>query len=390
MLSIVTPAWSPRGDRIAVVVRRRSPAVVESIALVDATSGASEDLRPPEWDRITGLGWEPGGEALLVTAEEPDADDRSQIWSLGADDRTTKRLSNDLSTYAGLSLAPNGTRMLSLQIDRRTTLRSVVREGDQARWWTADAERFEALRDVRRAPAGGTFVLTRREGRGSISRIPAPGEPRQPLTAPGTDVVGFDVSADGATVIYEAGSGGAGVHRVTVATGVTTRLGDPGTSLRGVCGASALVLLEGRPGLWELAEGDDPRRVGSWLPYSSAVACSPDGELLAFDVGHDPDTPGEFRRSLVVVSRRDGRLVRSLAWPDGRNLRFTPEGDAVAYLVGAADQWELPVAGGDPAVRRTHAGGILRAFDFSEDGREIVGLFERIRSDAVLIARSLP
>ena len=88
-----------------------------------------------------------------------------------------------------------------------------------------------------------------------------------------------------------------------------------------------------------------------------APALSPDGRMLAFIRGEDTfHGPGEVYVKLLP----DGEPAQLTQ--DGTTkmgpLVFSPDGSRIAYSVGTADAWTVPILGGEPTQLLRNAGGL--------------------------------
>ena len=102
-------AWSPDGRSIAALVNRVEALKVD-VVLVDAITGQEKVLGNHAWRNISEVAWLPDGKSLLINAQDADGESSNQVWLLSASGGGPRRITNDLSTYAGFSLSPMASR----------------------------------------------------------------------------------------------------------------------------------------------------------------------------------------------------------------------------------------------------------------------------------------
>ena len=116
-----TVAWSPDGKSIAAAGTDASRLSAE-VLVVDATSGQERVVGANAWRFINSLAWTPDGRSLLVNALESGGEGVSQVWLVAYPDGHARRVSNDLSNYAGLSLARDGKALVTVRSEQRSTI----------------------------------------------------------------------------------------------------------------------------------------------------------------------------------------------------------------------------------------------------------------------------
>jgi eukaryotic-like serine/threonine-protein kinase len=110
-------AWSPDGRSIAALAERGEDLQVD-VVLIDALTGRETVLGNHAWRNATYVEWLPDGKSLLVNAQEANGEAVSQVWLLSASGGEPRRVTNDLSTYAGISLTADGKSFVSVWAHR--------------------------------------------------------------------------------------------------------------------------------------------------------------------------------------------------------------------------------------------------------------------------------
>ena len=137
-------------------------------------------------------------------------------------------------------------------------------------------------------------------------------------------------------------------------------------------------------GLWKVPiEGGDPVRLDS-KGFAVHPAISPDGKMLAY--------AGFSTHSVTVMSLVgdtaekhfdlpfDNMATRPLGWtPDSRSLLYIKSEDGVSNL------WSQPISGELPKQITHFNSDLIRSFDLSRDGKQLVMERGTTHGDVVLI-----
>ncbi|HEY0459263.1 MAG TPA: winged helix-turn-helix domain-containing protein, partial [Pyrinomonadaceae bacterium] len=95
------PAWSPDGRKIAVVVFNKIRQKANSeLLVVDAESGAAEEIKTPQLNQFEQIAWLPGSEDLIISARENNK--FFQLWRLSYPSGELQKITNDLNIYRGV------------------------------------------------------------------------------------------------------------------------------------------------------------------------------------------------------------------------------------------------------------------------------------------------
>lgn len=178
--------------------------------------------------------------------------------------------------------------------------------------------------------------------------------------------------------------------------------------------------------IWRMdADGSNPSRLTNG-PFEYGADCSPDGKWLAYAstnyiyrIGIEGGTPTQLAEDNYAGGARispDGRYVAYLARgpsvtsPNNRTIvpagggkaaysfpgiagtgpgQWSPDGKAIQFLLtrnGVTNIWSQPIAGGPPKQITTFTSGIVFAFRWSRDGKQLAMARGSRSSDIVLIS----
>jgi Tol biopolymer transport system component/DNA-binding winged helix-turn-helix (wHTH) protein len=387
----VKPAWSPRGDRLAVFVATDVSPRRLDLLTIDVNDGSAHRVASLNLALVAGALWLPDGRHLIVSASERRASPQ-RLWSVSIATGEMRPLTKDVSDYTLAGVTPGGSKLVAVS---REAVRSLwtadASAPDHARRVAVDSGDFGGFEGLAWAPDGRLLYTMEESGNVDIWSIDPVSGGRQRLTTdPGEDFHP-GVSPDGRTVAF-----------------ASTRSGAPGVWLMSIDGSSPRRLTTGgdtRPsftpdGRWVVFQ-----RAGGattpWMVFRVAIdtgeirqitapatmrpAVSPDGRLVA----HYWMTADRWTAAVTPI---DGGLpVKTIPlWPTQleRVVRWTPDGRALALLDqagGASNIWLQPLDG-EPARALTHfEEGRITAFDWSRDGSTLAWMRVAEVSDVVTI-----
>lgn len=386
----VGPAWSPDGRAIACAladVSSREYNVVE----VAVSDGAERPLSNCHWARVAALAWLADGGGLLVNAFERNSQPGSQIWRVKYPGGETRRVTNDLNFYHGLSLTADARALVTVQADRYTNL-WVSNDGDPrhaAQLMLTPGGRFGSIMGLSWTPDDRIVYASNESGNYDIWVASAEGGGRKQLTVDALTDHSPAVSPDGARVAFI--SDRTGQQRIWVMdidgrNQTPLSPGDVRDRPRWSPDGRWLVYTTTDSALWKIAAaGGEPVRLTQVDARTPAV--SPDGRLVSFEHWDSETT----HRSLMVVPLEGGEAAKvsdvapaglwASQWtPDGGALRFVDDRD------GAANIWQQPLAGGEPRRLTDFQSGFLADFIWSPRDERLIYASGVIVNDVVLIS----
>jgi Tol biopolymer transport system component len=386
-------AWSPDGRAIAVPADR-SQDLQSEVVLVDAASGDLRTLGTHAWRRITHVAWLPDGQALLVNGQEAAGEASSQIWLMSVPDGEVRRVTNDLSTYAGLSLSADGKTFVSVRNELRAriwVLDSVGRE--DARAITTGAAADEGVQGMSWTPDGRLVFTSAAGGNSDIWVMDADGRNRVQLTSDPAHDTWPGITADGRQIIFVSERGGArGVWVMRIDGGEQRRLGSA------IVGPRPSLSADGRWVFYSSegknfripVEGGNPLEIGSGASGGDALpegfhepVPSPDGTMVA---GHYTDR--EQRGERIAVLPMDGGPARrfpTVLIP----AQWSGDGKSLIYTVsrgGATNLWRQSLAGGPAEQVTKFSDETIFRYAMSHDQKRWAIVRGNTSSDVVLVS----
>ena len=392
-------AWSPDGRSIAVTGANTSQ-LRGDIVVVDVATGSERVLPTPDWRQVSRVAWLPDGSGILATAQESAAEGSSQVFLVSYPSGSARRITNDLSTYFGLSVAPDGRSFVCIRNERLATIWTMPLTGaSTAVAISADAGADDGIHGVSWSPDGRIVYTTDASGNPDIWIMSADGSRRVQLTStPGQDVaprvtsdgkyIVFVSDRDGGLRAWRIGLDGSGAMRLSGDQIARSRVS---ASMDGKwvyyselsSGDSRKVSIDGGTSV-SVFSADDVKALSEPLPRGFHEPMpAPDGALIA---GHYTEEAVGGER-IVLIPTKGGSMKKlptvpaSATWaPDGRALVYS---DARA---GVSNLMRHPIAGGSATPLTKFTSDQIFTYALSPDQRQAALVRGRESSDVVLIS----
>ena len=387
------PSWSPDGKRIASGLYTPKDNNIHLMD-IDVQSGQMTDLKSPAWLRISGLAWLPDGNGLLVSGRDVETQ-FSQVWRLGYPDGNLSRVTNEVTSYEGLSLTADGNSAVSVQVNRLAN----IWVGDQAnplaaRQITTETGRDEGLSGIAWAPDGSIVYTTRIGAFQDLWSVDRDGSDNKQLTfnsksnfspaiSPDGRFIAFVSTRSGDPNIWRADRDGSNPVQLTSDPGIE---GQPVFSTDGQWVFYHLEDTEKKMTIWRVrSDGGAPEQLTD--TESSRPVVSPDGRSIAFKYG--PAKPGDAP-SVAVMTIDGGRGVQLLTLPAVANARYfkwSADGKSFIYVdtvAGSSRLFSQPISGGEPKPLAEFKDQRIYSFDISAKGAIAMSLGSE-KSEAIMI-----
>jgi serine/threonine protein kinase/Tol biopolymer transport system component len=386
-------AWSPDG-RTIVATGANDGRLRGEVVAVDVATGAERLLPTPDWRQVSRVAWLPDGSGLLVNAQESAGESSSQVFLVNYPSGDVRRLTSDLSSYSGLSVAPDGQSFACIRNELRATIwTQPVGDPAKAAAVSTDAGTDDGIHGMAWTPDGRVVFTTEASGNPDVWIMGSDGSRRVQLTStPGQDIsprvtpdgkyVVFVSDRDGGLRLWRMGLDGSGATRLSadlVARGRGAVSPDgKWIYYSEASGESRKVSITGGAPTAVFAAGGDPLPPGFHEPMPA-----PDGATVA---GHYSDQAARGERiALISLAGGPAKLLptvpASATWaPDGRALIYIDTRGGVSNLV------RQPIAGGAATPLTKFTSEEIFTYALSPDQRHVGLVRGRVNSDVVLIS----
>ena len=333
--------------------------------------------------------------ALMYLATDADGSG-PWMYAMDVERRVTRRISTGLEAYTSLAASADGARLVATIANTRTSLwRLSVTADRSAQAAAAGPTPVAASGLTPRLETGSLLYVSSRGEREGIWRL-AQGTSREiwssaharivggPAVAPDGRRIAFTAEDRGRTLLYVVDNDGS--HVRVLADSLTLR-GQPAWAPDGQSVVSAVVR-DNEPRLTRIfLNGDSPLPLVS--EYSLDPVWSPDGRFLVYS-GADVGTTFPLRAAAA-----DGRpyaLPSVMLTRGARRVAFLRDPQALVILrgeIGHKDFWLLDLrTGAERLLAELPADFVIRDFDVSPAGSEIVFDRVQVNSDLALIERT--
>jgi Tol biopolymer transport system component len=389
-----TVSWARDGALIAAVVADTDAGGDYMTVVGLRTDGGAETrLTTKRWAGVSEVTWSRAGGLVVVAQERPASP--SQVWLVASPGGDAVPLTSDLNAYSSLSVTAAADTLMLVQRNSIASLwvQSTARETRDAQQIGSEVGGFG---DLVWTPDGRLMYRSTKSGESDLWMVGADGQSPAQVTTDARASQGLAVTPDGRYVVFAASrSGGENLWRYGLGDGGLTQLTDgdgevlPRTSADGQWVIYQRGSAGGKPTLWRVAiDGGALSQVVA--THAMRHDLSPDGRSVAyFSMDLRPDRDPEWR--IVVASVHDGSPVTSFEIPATampRVLRFTPDGQGVAYIDtagGVGNIWQQPIAGGARQRVTAFDQGGIDTFAYSHDGRRLAITRATQISDVALI-----
>jgi Tol biopolymer transport system component len=371
--TMVAPAWSPDGRRIAMFRRLGEDVRDIGIEVFDVANSQSRVVNT-RGDVPLGLSWFDDQTILIAQALETGTP--SQLWRIAYPTGERSRLSNDTTRYSNVSLSADGSTLVAARPETRVSIwvgdksgtgRDIVRPTP----FLSSAYQFGTL-----GWDGARLLFTHTlNGRYEIFRVDPDGGTPEPVIA-GRE---FSVADDG-TIVFRAVGEGDGLWKVGRDGQHPVELVKGSVSYPMISADARLIVYNARDGeaqtLWSLpAAGGTPTRMLP-LGIEGFSDISPDGRsILIFD--NDKwtvcDLPACTARKPIALA--------------GRRPRWMPDGKAFSYFDVKTNTmlWQQPIDGASPRqLTNGSSDGMIASYAWSRDGKRLAISYAMPSSDIVL------
>ncbi len=388
------PSWSPDGKRIA-IMRVLGKEGLGAIVAVDVPGGAVKEIAPAsQIGLVMDSAWLPDNSGLLVSYANQSTRWDRQIGYLSYPSGQLRRVTNDLNHYADSFSATRDARSLVTVASESTNNIWVMPAGAPAseavQVTSGDAEAFEldwtpdghivsqphsdGLEfDSYNADGSGKAVVFKDEWPGNTLSV----------CGDGNHIIFMSLHARNSVNIWRIDANGGNLMQLTQGSLDQSPSCSPDGKWFAYSSTDG-----GKFTIWRASiDGGSANQLTDVNSYSPTL--SPDGKLIAYIYGEG--SGAAFRLKMAVIPAAGGSPVHQfevLSGKDG-NLRFTPDGRAIAYSVaddqGVGNLWVQPLEGGPAKQITDFKADKIFDYAWSRDGKKLAVSRGRTSRDVVLL-----
>lgn len=388
------PAWSPDGQRIACGAGTRSGGQRAAVVEISIKDGTEKPIATHVWGDVGQVAWLTDGSGLVLTASDQWANSPAQLWYLSYPKGETRRITNDLNNYGGVSLTSDSNTLVTVQVDRASNV-WVAPAGDASRARQITSSKHDGIDGLFWTPDNNRIVYTSSaSGKENLWIVNADSTAGKQLSSRSNIYWWPSVSPDGRYVYFISDLTGArNIWRMEMDGGNMSQLSGGGYERYSQVSPDGQWIvytssISGRTTLWKMnADGSNPVQLtdrSSVLPV-----ISPDAKLIACYYRDELKSPWK----IALMSPDGGTPIKTFDIPPTvvfpARLGWTPDGRAIAYIEdreGASNIWSQPVDGGKPVQLTNWDSGRLFAFAWSRDGRWLACARGTLTSDVVTLS----
>ncbi|HYE65796.1 MAG TPA: protein kinase [Pyrinomonadaceae bacterium] len=389
--SFLEPAWSPDGKVIAASVKNHdAKGFYTGLVGVGVEDGTETPISTQRWLAVGRPAWLRDGSGLIMTAADQ-ASRLSQVWHLSYPGGESRRITNDLNDYRGISITSDSSALVTIQKDQLSNIWTMTANGEASRANQITSGKYNGWAGFSWTPDGKIVYTSNASGNPDIWIMEADGTGQKQLTANAGANFYPSVSADGRYIVF--------ISDRTDAL-LIWRMNIDGSNLKQLAGGKAYhpqcspdsrwVVYEsfdsGQWTLWKTPiDGGDPVQLTDKM--SSSPAISPDGKLIAY---YYADEQTAWQRKMAIMPFDGGPPVKVFDVPPsaGGVIKWTPDGRAMTYVDtrgGVSNVWSQPLDGGPPKQLTDFKADQIFFFDWSGDGKQLATSRGLVITDVVLI-----
>ena len=382
------PAWSPDGKTVALTTWETAKRLLAVLWAVSVTDGSVREVYSAP-QPIGRPRWLPDGSGLLVTIGDPSRDYRGQLWCIPFPKGEARRLTNDLTDYqrGWLDLTHDGTTLVDTEMKRVSDL-WVAPAGDAARARQITSKE-PSIGQFSWMP-NGSIVFNNEDGH--LFAVNPDGSGHTLLTP--SEQLNWAPSAcgDGRYIVFLTyREQKIGVWRMDADGSNPVRLADESFAAYPQCSPDGkwVVYRQGASLIMVQVpvSGEKPPQVVTQDSLYSSLSISPDGKLIVYlAFPSDISKPNQMK----VIPFGGGTPIYQFDWPAAAGApHWAPDGKAVECVLtreGVSNIWQQKLTGGPPKQITNFKSGLIFAFDWSRDGKQLALARGSENSDVILIS----
>jgi Tol biopolymer transport system component/DNA-binding winged helix-turn-helix (wHTH) protein len=396
--NMMDPAWSPDGDVIVISVAAGDAPHFRQILSVRTKDGVVQPITSRRWSSLGQFEWFNDGSGLVFTASDEAPGSPQQIWYLSYPAGETRKLTNDLNDYRGISLTTDSRALVTLQTDRTANI-WVAPIGDAQQATQITSNEYDGLDGLAFAPDGRVLFTSRANGAVNLWLTSPEGTSRTQLTTDSFGHWGPAVCANGRYVLFVSDRAGAlNIWRMDIDGSNPKQLTRGKSEMQPDCSPDSQWVVytsnyKGIQTLWRVSiDGGNPTQLTDY--HSSKPLISPDGKQIACAHIDEQETPAKWVALIIPVAGGNPTEKFDIQPPGPRqSFRWSRSGREMTYIVnraGVSNIWSQSLDGLPPKQLTDFKSGLILAFDWSPDGKQLALARGSNSSDVVLITDESP
>jgi eukaryotic-like serine/threonine-protein kinase len=388
-----TPAWSPDGKIIACQIQANG-GLAFGIVAISIDDGAEKIITTHQFEagQIT---WLADGSGLVMSASRLDPgliSTNEQLWQISYPGGETRRITNDLNRYGGVSLTADSNTLVTLQGDRQTNIWLVPQgQSVHARQITFGSGRYDGLAALEWTPDGRIIYSTVMNRKRRLWLMDSDGTDANPLTPDSNDRGTRDVtiSPDGKFIVYASAYDYPHLWRMNLSGGDPRQLTFGNTEVSPQISPDGewivyTARISDKPALMKIPISGGPP-IGITDVHSTYPKISPDGRLIAYQYWDEqPDSP--LRTQIIPFS--GGAPIMSFAFEQQQTIRWSQDGKGLIFIQtrgGISNLWKQPLDGSAPIRLTDFNADRIYNYAWSRDCKRLVCVRGSDVSDVVMI-----
>lgn len=385
------PAWSPDGTHIATGLGKWEGGYHYALVTLRVADGKETTVSDYTWTRLPAVRWLPDGSTLVVNASDQGSWS-GQLWQIIAATGRAIRVTNDLTSYASLSLTGDGKTICTVQMDGTSNIFVLpLAGGGPIRQVTSGKD--DGTGGISWTPDGGLVYTSSEGGNIDLWKTALDGSGKRQLTTEAHIDNEPVVSPDGSFILYSSWQAGVpNIWRIQADGSGQRQLTTGGEDYRPDLAPDGTWFVfdswdSGPLVVMQLpTDGGSPTQVSPSHGRSGVI--SPDGTLIAYAGAADSGAAG---RTVRVIRRDGGSPLHTFALPvlAGQRIRWTRDGKGISIIdtrQGVSNVWIHPLDGGPPRQVTTFTADLLEDHDWSRDGTMLAVVRTSWKSDVLLMS----
>jgi len=398
IFSVRGPAWSPDGKTIATAAGWDRPGELYMyVVTVNVADGREARLGSQVWNVVGSAAWLKDGSGVVVSAWSQDWPVfANQLWHFSYPNGVVSRVTNELATHAGTSIAARADELVTGRSERISRL-WVAPNGDASRARLIRlgyGDNYSEVFGLCWTPNGRLVYGSTASNNSDVWVMDADGGNQKQLTYDVRREIAPAVSGDGRYIVYSSqGSGSSQIWRMDADGRNPRKLTHGKFDYLPSLSPDGRWVIYTAPDescnrtLWKVSiDGGAPTQLTHYA--SSHPAVSPDGKLIAFQ--YQDKQAGRMVMAILPFEGGDPiKVFNELPPPAWGLARWTPDGRALTYIVtkdGISNIWLQPLGGGKPKQLTNFNEDQIFRLAWSRDGKYLA--FDRgmTINDIILIS----